>query len=120
MQPESTLQFIEKQIDEGLDRLLCHQAFLKSASMLLNFSSYRRKWTRSAISHVLSALELPTKSEQEKILALLSKLDEKLEDLEVESAKEKTKKPDGVKKFKPSQSKPVARVIESEARSVGS
>jgi hypothetical protein len=82
MRPENTLQFIERQIDEGLDRLLSHETFLRSAALVVNFNSYRRKWTRSAMARVLGALELPVKSDHEKMLALLQQLNERLEDLE--------------------------------------
>jgi hypothetical protein len=82
MRAENTLQFIERQIDEGLDRLLSHETFLRSTALLVNFNSYRRKWTRSAMVKVLSALEMPVKSDHERMMALLQQLNERLEDLE--------------------------------------
>lgn len=72
----------EKSIDENVGRVLTHPTFLQSASLLVNFNSYRRKWVRSAIDQALARVELPRKSDQERMYAQIEELKARLEDIE--------------------------------------
>jgi hypothetical protein len=71
-----------KKMDESFSRVLTHPTFLRSASLVINLNSYRRKWTRAAVRHALVTLELPVRTDQEKMLALLEQLNSRLQDLE--------------------------------------
>lgn len=77
-----TLRFLEDQIEAGLDRVTTHPVFLRSMSILLNANSYRKRWLRQTLSKALTSLELPVRSDQERMLAVLQELRERLEDLE--------------------------------------
>jgi len=68
--------------DKGMNVVLTNKDFLRTASVVINLNSYRRKWTRAAIQKTLTTLELPVRTDQEKMLALLEKLNHRLEDLE--------------------------------------
>jgi hypothetical protein len=69
-------------IDKKLNLLLTNPDFLKTASVVINLNSYRRKWTRATVRRVLTSLELPVRTDQEKMLALLEQLNDRIEDLE--------------------------------------
>lgn len=69
-------------IDERVSKVLTHPTFLRSASLVINLNSYRRKWTRAAVRSALVSLEIPVRSDQEKMLALLEQLNTRLQDLE--------------------------------------
>lgn len=73
---------VEKTIDESVGRLLTHPTFLHSASLVVNFNSYRRKWLRQAIDRALARAELPRREDQERMYAQLEELKARLEDLE--------------------------------------
>ncbi|RYZ71134.1 MAG: hypothetical protein EOP05_12395 [Proteobacteria bacterium] len=76
-----------KTIDERFSQVLTHPTFLRSASLVINLNSYRRKWTRAAVRQALISLELPVRTDQEKMLALLEQLNSRLQDLESNHAK---------------------------------
>lgn len=49
---------------------------------MINLNSYRRKWTRAVVRSALVSLEIPVRTDQEKMLALLEQLNSRLQDLE--------------------------------------
>ena len=71
-----------KTIDERVSQVLTHPTFLRSASLVINMNSYRRKWTRAAVRSALVSLEIPVRTDQERMLALLEQLNSRLQDLE--------------------------------------
>jgi hypothetical protein len=84
---EQLMSKVEKTIDENLGRVLTHPAFLQSASLVVNFNSYRRKWMRRAIDRALARVELPRREDQERMYSQLEELKARLEDLEATSKK---------------------------------
>lgn len=76
---------VEKTIDENVGRVLTHPTFLQSASLLVNFNSYRRKWLRQAIDQTLARVELPRREDQERMYSQIEELKARLEDLEASS-----------------------------------
>ncbi len=75
------LQTVADQIDQRMNVLLTNKEFLRTASLVINLNSYRRKWTRTAIQRALVTLQLPVRSDQEKMLAILERLNDRIEDL---------------------------------------
>lgn len=73
---------LAEKLDQRMTVLLTNKDFLRTASVVINLNSYRRKWTRAAIQRTLTSLELPVRTDQEKMLALLEQLNNRLEDLE--------------------------------------
>ncbi|MES2963501.1 MAG: hypothetical protein V4760_06395 [Bdellovibrionota bacterium] len=73
---------VEKTIDESVGRLLTHPTFLQSASLVVNFNSFRRKWLRQAIDQALAKIELPRREDQERMYSQIETLKARLEDLE--------------------------------------
>lgn len=77
---------ISSHLDKHLNAVLTNKEVLRTASVLINLNSYRRKWTRAAVRHALTSLELPVRTDQERMLALLEQLNVRLEDLEARGA----------------------------------
>lgn len=71
---EKQLRKVEELIEQSLDRVTCHPAFLQTISNLINWNSQRKIWTRSTLESVWKRLELPIKSDQERILLALQEL----------------------------------------------
>lgn len=79
-----------KSIDERVSHVLTHPTFLRSASLVINLNSYRRKWTRAAVRSALVSLEIPVRTDQERMLALLEQLNTRLQDLETSTTSQST------------------------------
>lgn len=91
-----------KTIDERVSQVLTHPTFLRSASLVINMNSYRRKWTRAAVRSALVSLEIPVRTDQERMLALLEQLNSRLQDLEDSRTSESSPNPAATaKKAKP-------------------
>jgi hypothetical protein len=73
---------ITEKLDQKMNVILTSKDFLKTASVVINLNSYRRKWTRTALQRALTTLELPVRTDQERMLAMLEQLGNRIEDLE--------------------------------------
>lgn len=83
---QSRIKAWQVQIDQGLDRLTTHQAFLKTVSVALNANVYRKRLSRKLLEKALQSLEIPIRSDQERMLSLIQELQDKIDDIEAKSS----------------------------------
>lgn len=69
-------------IEETILKVTTHPLFLTGVGLALNASAYRKLAQRKLLQSALSLLELPTRTQQDKALYLLSQMDSRLAKLE--------------------------------------
>ncbi|MEN0060197.1 MAG: hypothetical protein AAGB31_15265 [Bdellovibrio sp.] len=81
---EKQIRRMEEVVEQSLDRITAHPFFLSTVSHLINVNSYRRIWTRKALEALWKDLELPIKSDQERILLSLQEMQVRIKGLQLE------------------------------------
>jgi CO dehydrogenase/acetyl-CoA synthase beta subunit len=90
---ETQLHKMEELIEQSLDRITCHPAFLTAVSNVINLNSYRKIWIRKALEAIWKDLELPIKGDQERILLALQEMQIRIKKMQLELQEKEKKKP---------------------------
>jgi len=81
------LQEMTESLETKLDQLTTHKTFLKAVGIALNANVYRKRWARRLFEKTLISLELPLRSDQARLLALVQELQDKIDSLEASNMK---------------------------------
>jgi hypothetical protein len=74
---------MENQIEKLINQVTSSDLFLQSVAAVTNLSSYRKIWVQKTLEKILKSLELPTRRDQEKLLALVQELEIRLKKLQL-------------------------------------